>query len=306
MRENPPRNYLAVAVDEVMPDGIEQPLERLHHRLLNGAIRLEIETLAPVHVGSGAYALPDGRMMKQPILRNGVPIMPGSSLKGMCRQLHEVLTQSASPFDRDPPRPDRSRGQDAGQLRPSRSTALFGRLGMQGRLSFDDAEPVDPVELVPVDLSVPYSPQVERGRRFYGHMPAGAQQPGRIPALAIPPGMKLTTHLHLRNVQNDELGSVLLSLGLGRFDEKSTDRFDPKIGGGKYDPLGWIRFRVTGYRLRSGVTFQSTPWTEAPQKVETFCRQAIGAVHLPPNGKSALRQLVSRLQVPAKERGGSP
>jgi CRISPR/Cas system CMR subunit Cmr6 (Cas7 group RAMP superfamily) len=289
-KDPPPRNYFPLAVDQVLPNGFEQPHDLLHGALLTGSLGFEIDVLSPVHVGAGAYGLVDGRVVKAPVVRGGVPVVPGTSIKGACRQIHEVLTQSASPFDRDLPH---------GEKRRSESTALFGRLGFQGRVSFDDAVPVGPCDLVEVSLSVGYPPQAEVGRRFYGPMPEGARQPPRIPALAIPRGATLATVLRFRNVRPEELGTVLFSLGV--------DRFTPKLGGAKYDPLGWVRFRPVRYRLRGGLSYRPTSWIDSPDQVAAFCAEKTRQVasRLSQAGRSALQVLEERMQAPSSETGGA-
>jgi CRISPR/Cas system CMR subunit Cmr6 (Cas7 group RAMP superfamily) len=298
MSDLPPRNWFALAVDRVQRDGFLQAHDRIFDRpgIYTGAIEIEVVVLSPVHVGSGAWSLVDGRVVKAPVERAGQPVIPGTSIKGMCRQIHEVLTQSGSPFEEQPPKPPRrgGSGRDASPPeQPSRSGALFGLLGHQGRLSFDDAVPLEPVELETVEMSVPYPPQHGQGRRFYGPMPTGADQPPRIPALALPRGTTLRTFMRLRNVLQDELGAVLIALGLSEH--------TPKIGGGKYDPLGWVRFRVVRFLLRSGLRFDKTPWVEDPEKVTVFCGEAIAAVRLPPAGDEALRKLRKEMQAPPSE-----
>lgn len=289
-KEPPPRNYFAIDFEdrEIEHEGNFQDHDRFHPALLTGVIELEIEVLAPVHVGSGAYGMVDGKVVKELARREGAPIIPGSSLKGICRLTHEVLTYSASPFDE----------KIRKTTKPSRSGALFGLLGFASRISFDDAVSVKPVEPIVCELSVPYSPQKNVGRRFYGRMPAGANQPRTIPALAIPVGTVLRARLRFRNVLRDELGSVLLSLGV--------DRFTPKIGGAKYDPLGWVRFRPVGYRLRSPLRFAPGPWQKERGEVEKFYRSLIEAFPLQPRQrKSILERLAKELQAPPAAKGAA-
>lgn len=39
---------------------------------LTGALKLEIETLSPVHIGCGAFELYDDRIAKEPVRRGGL------------------------------------------------------------------------------------------------------------------------------------------------------------------------------------------------------------------------------------------
>ena len=284
--KNPPRNRFVITASSERQVGAFPGHDRLwidHDQILNGALRLEVETLAPVHVGSGAFTLTDlGEMAKEPVRWKGLPVLPGSSLKGICRQTHEVLTGSGSPFDE-------GKNKDK-PLSPS--ATLFGSFKAQGRLSFDDAVPLEPVEPVLIRLSVPYEPDEPKGRRFYGPMRTGADQEPKIPALALPGGIRLRTTLRFRNVQAYELGVVLMALGFG------DPSFDLKVGGGKYDAFGWVKFHATEYRFLAGLRAGTTPWSPA----EAFCQRLLKAAFLPPAGKLALKEFQRRMQIPAHER----
>lgn len=165
----------------------------------------------------------------------------------MCRQIFEALTASGSPFDSSEHHHAARRGDPSPAL--SAAAAVFGTLGLQGRVSFDDAVPIgsaEPaqVEPEPIRLSTGYPPRKALGRRFYGPLPDGTEQPPTVPALALPAATVLTTTLRFRNLAWRELGLILTSLGV--------DRFTPRLGGGKYDDFGWVRFRATALRLRAG------------------------------------------------------
>ena len=287
MNENPPRNVFPIAVTEPQkfldfPDG-----RRFASGFWTGAMRLQITTLSPLHTGAGNYGLGEGGgLVKLLARRHGIPIVPGSSIKGALRQIHEVITQSLGPFDRDPA----GRGEA-----PTMSTRVFGSLRHQGRISFDDAVPQAPPPGDQVELSVPYPPPKDNqlGRRFYRRLPRGAEQEGTIPAEAIPAGVTLHSVLRFWNMLPDELGSVLAALGL--------DRFTPRLGGGKYDDLGWVRFRVTAYRRRQGLLHLEDGWVEDPASVAETTAMLRGLFRPKDGGVTALRTLEKELQGPEPE-----
>jgi hypothetical protein len=290
----PPRNYFGIPpVDRVNRATAPVYHETLQARgLLTGALEVEIEALSPVHVGCGAFELLGDRIVKEPIRRGGALVIPGASIKGMCRQTFEALTASGSPFDRD----ESHRAGRPGQPTPGVSAAasLFGTLGLQGRVSFDDAVPVGPAapaELRPeaIALSVAYAPRTAVGRRFYGLLPQGADQPPTIPALAIPAGSLLLSHLRFRNLARQEMGGLLTSLGVGLF--------TPRLGGGKYDDFGWVRFRPRAVRLR-GSGLEASEWERSPGAVEAFVKECRDQVRLAGSGRDALDTLIRKLQFP--------
>lgn len=297
-RKNPPRNRFAFQVSQ-RPTSVEPPSHaQLGGRVgeqdrLWGSIRLEIETLSSVYVGSGSFTLGEkSDLARQTVRRKNCPIIPGSSIKGSCRLIYEVLTSSQAPgFNQCDP-----------------AGALFGALGYRGRASFDDAVPTQPCKPKEIKLSVAYPPRRKvQGRRFYGAQPKEAVQPQQIPTLAIPSGTLLETYLRFRNVSPGEAGGLLRSLGIASIDPEE-DGFTPKLGGGKYDPFGWVRFRVAGLLLREGRenTFalprHRKEWASDPQVIEGFLRRVIRAFHPTPEGAQFLAKLTERMQAPTDER----
>lgn len=286
-RKNPPRNRFGIPPKGPKPPGVPAVLhDRLNPEKLSGVLRLEVRTLTPLHVGTGAFTVTGGELAKDLLRRDGRPVVPGSSIKGICRQTYEALTNSPPPFGDFP----KGRGRLA-----SPAGSLFGALGLEGRLSFDDAVPAAEIEPVKIRLSVAYPPRKPLGRRFYGRMPAGALQPKTIPALAIPAGKTLETALHFRNLEHRDLGGVLMALGV--------DRFTPRLGGAKYDDYGWVRFGVIGFRLRGGFRFGESRWQGGEAEVAAFVERCAGAVSLTPEGGEVLKTLTDRLQSPANPQG---
>jgi hypothetical protein len=235
----PPRNHFGQTLTGPKCDATDPGHASLLSGRFTGSITLRIEVLSPVLVGIGEFEPHENRLVRAAATRAGVPVIPGSSLKGACRQVFESLTDSDSPFDR------------VRHASPSGASALFGRLGHQGRAGFDDALPLAPVRFVTVRVSVPYPPQAETGRRFYGLLPEGAQQERVIPAQALPTGACLETHLRVRNASREELGGILVSLGV--------EAFVLRLGGGKYDGYGCVRVSVIGFALREGGRSAFTP-----------------------------------------------
>ena len=260
-----------------------------HDRLLSdrvtGALTLHLDVLSPVHVGTGEFEPHDGRLVRTAVTRATLPVIPGTSLKGACRQVFESLTDSDSPFTKDNHKCATGR---------SRASALFGDLGHHGHAGFDDAEPVEPVTLSLIHLSVPYPPQHATGRRFYGLLPAGAQQERRIPALAIPAGARLRSSLRVRNVSPDELGGLLVSLGVGFF--------VLRVGGGRYDGYGCVRVSVVDFALRTGAAFTRAAVESRPDTVAQSAATWIQAFR-PTCRQDRLDELCRRLVEPSADRG---
>ncbi len=297
MAELAPRNHVPQALASAPKCAASDPRhDRLLSDRLTGALALQLDVLSPVHVGTGEFEPHDGRLTRAAITRAGVPVIPGTSLKGACRQVFESLTDSDSPFDRDGcrcPRPPRKADDKSPRLR-SRAAALFGELGHQGHAGFDDAEPIAPVTLSLIHLSVPYPPQHATGRRFYGLLPAGAQQERQVPALAIPAGARLRSSLRLRNVTPEELGGLLVSLGVGLF--------VLRVGGGRYDGYGCVRVSVVDFALRTGAAVTRAAVESRAETVAQSVTTWIQAFR-PTCREEHLDELCRRLVEPAGDRG---
>lgn len=288
MPDAAPRNHFPVPHAAVKGDAPQIDHGRLDPQRSTGALTLRLEVLAPLHAGTGEFEPVGTRLVRVAMSRGGRPVVPGSTIKGACRQTYEALTDSDSPFPSD---------RLASRGGSSASAALFGSLGYQGRVGFDDAELTEPVRLVEVLLSQTYPPRDKTGRRFYGLLPAGAAQERLIPAWAIPAGSFLRTQLRVRNVDEREIGGVLLSLGVGRF--------VLRLGGGRYDGYGCVRVALDRYALRSGTTWRRPEWIGEPAAVNSFRDRCLAAFEPTPAGKAALALLCEKLVAPPLSPGGA-
>jgi len=301
MAERPIRNHVVIAHASVRRETDPVAHRTFWSDTLTGAIELELETLDPVIVGTGAYALSEGGLARQAMRSAGELVVPGTSIKGTCRQIHEVLTSSGTPFDTDEAlhfaedaegRPD--------PLSPellSASSALFGTLGYRGRVSFDDARSRDPLEPEIVELSVAYPPPEhpeEVGRRFYGVLPEEVARDRPITAVAIPKGARLVTRLRFWNVEEAELGGVLSSLGVGPSLHRGDDGFAPRLGGGKYDGHGRVLVHPRRYLLREAMPARERSWVEGEEAEKFFkgCLEKLGRDR--PDGFRQLEKLFEK------------
>lgn len=268
----PPRNHFGVrrgapvspTIQPVYHDRLAQQRDGV--ALRSGDIGLRVVLCESVHVGSGHFVLDTkGKAVKDTMRSLGVPVIPGSSIKGCCRQVYELLTRSqqgsGEPVGMSHRRTIEMHRRKGQALSPA--AALFGCLGYEGRASFDDAVPVEKVSLERRTISTAYPPKkrIQGTYKFYGDLPREASQPRRIAAFAIPSGTTLATRLRLRNVSDGEISDLLLSLGVGRF--------TPRIGGAKYDALGRVSFEVRSYRLCQGLA-GSTASSERVEDVNAF------------------------------------
>lgn len=179
--------------------------------------------------------------------RAGVPVLPGSGLKGAVRTLYEILSSSCDPL--------------AGGCRPSRglceACALFGALGWTGRVDFEDAVPAQEGAVVVRAEALPegWMPKPDRTPgdfRLYDLGQARFTPPGATRSEPAPRKLRrevcrgrFRTRLRFTNATPGELGRVLLCLGLG---PRPSLHFWLRVGGLKFDGQGAVAVAVEGLR----------------------------------------------------------
>lgn len=179
----------------------------------------------------------------------GTPVIPGSGIKGAVRNLYELLSFSCDPFARH----DRCRAASCCD-----ACLLFGLLSRTGRVGFDDARPATPEsERVEVrEVPIPWTPQKPTGDvSLYDFQEA--MQFDRDRKVFVKSLKELSrevftgtfeTRMTFWNVTREELGRLLLSMGVGT-DE--TTAFFLRLGGVKYDGKGAVKVRPQALTLAS-------------------------------------------------------
>ncbi len=88
--------YTFVPILPVRPEDRREivPHNRIDLHRLTGRLVLELEVITPLHIGSGSYRLNEGQIVSALMRRDQVPVIPGSSLKGVVRSLAEAASRS--------------------------------------------------------------------------------------------------------------------------------------------------------------------------------------------------------------------
>jgi hypothetical protein len=176
-------------------------------------------------------------------------VIPGSGIKGAVRTVFELLSFSCNPFDA---------GDRCTRASCCAACSLFGLLGWNGRVSFSDAVPARPgsvqvrVEKVPIPWQ-PDGSKTDGDFRVYDLEEARMLDPDRRVWTKRPKELArevftgdLETRMTFWNATAEELGQLLLSMGLGP-DEGS--RFLLRLGGVKYDGKGGVQATPREIRL---------------------------------------------------------
>jgi RAMP superfamily protein len=175
----------------------------------------------------------------------GTPVIPGSGIKGAVRNLYELLSFSCDPFARS-----------CNARSCCDACSLFGVLGRSGRVGFDDARPAgrEAVQVEVREVPVPWSPQKPQGDvSLYDFQEAKQFDRDRKVFVNLPKELSrevfvgtFETRLTFWNVTQEELGRLLLSMGIGA--DEAT-RFFLRLGGVKYDGKGAVRVRPRALTL---------------------------------------------------------
>jgi hypothetical protein len=225
--------------------------------LFTGTLGLRL-VIAPgqyVSPGTGRLALTGGGegggeiVAQQAATARGLPVLPGSGIKGAVRTLYELLSFSCDPFDRE--------GERCLPAACCDACSLFGLFNHSGRLSFADAVAAEPeggrveVQMVPV----PWTPNAGKTPgefRLYDLAEAALPGAGRPAEEKQPKELArqvylgtFETRMAFTNLEPAELGRVLLAMGVGT---DRTTRFSLRLGGVKYDGKGAVK--VVPHHLR--------------------------------------------------------
>ena len=158
----------------------------------------------------------------------GIPVIPGSGIKGAVRTIYELLSFSCDPFSRS-----------CSARSCCDACSLFGVLGRSGRVGFDDARPAKAGVRVEVrEVTVPYPPpRLECDVCLYD-LRETAQRNGDRRKLSREVFVGIfETRMSFWNVTTEELGRLLFCMGIG-LDEAT--RFFLRLGGVKYEGKGGV------------------------------------------------------------------
>lgn len=209
-------------------------------------------------VGSGFYEYSNATLWMTFFRVNGVPSIPGTSLKGAIRSIAEAISNSCvSQMQKEESvSKDYRRCQNVENLCPA--CRIFGAMGFRGRVSFSDALSQGKVQTKIVQIGALFKPQKYEGRKFYQSGSAAFSEDTtpkeNHQCLEVVPGnTKFTTTLSFENLTRGELGLVFSALGWGFENDKAAPLFFPKIGGAKPRCFGSVRFEIEQISLLSSL-----------------------------------------------------
>jgi hypothetical protein len=245
-------------------DRVASPrLDRIDPRRWTGVLTLTwtFPRESPLVVGNGRLTLHEERafgrrmvagqrMQNEPVRElvldvvrrgtEGMPVIPGSSIKGAVRQVYEVMTPSCEPFRDGACRP-RPPGLEA-----CPACSLFGGAGLAARATFHEAVPeAEAWRRQIVRRSVPQGWEAQKPEalsvRMYGQGKARNRE-----GLAAENERTWAAHgtftarIRLLGASDDELGLLFASMGIGWDGEGPALR----LGGRKFHGFGGASVRL--------------------------------------------------------------
>ncbi len=240
-------------VVELIPKQAE-PVERergqhhLNQQRLTGRLAFDLVAFQPIHVGSGmllppeALGLSSDSLLVKAFFRIGETLtLPGSSLKGAIRALVEMFTHSC--VCKTTVRWKRDEENDYGEcsfharrhygdLCPA--CKLFGAMGYQGQVRFDDAPQVEGNRQV-YKIPAQYKPVPDRDYRRYYPYDLTDTREREWPLEVAADNARFAAQAQFTNLTQGELGTVLIALGHGEW------KLRPRFGAGKSSGLGGMR-----------------------------------------------------------------
>jgi len=251
-----PKPYALVPVPEEEPKRINVG-DRPHDKFFGYAGRL-VFTLEVVSewlfVGSGDYDFNGERVWHKFFRKDGVPAIPGTSVKGAVRSVAEAISNSClSHVDKKLIRTILEAIKNSSH-KPCRGETLcpacriFGSVGYKGRVSFFDATPLGNLKLEKVQVGELWSPSVnitntidKWSRKFYKagrfRNPEGSRNVRLVEA--APKGSKFNGAVAFQSLSKDELGLLLTAMGVNQ-----NWSFVLKLGGAKPRCLGAAKLEV--------------------------------------------------------------
>ena len=190
--------------------------------LHTGYIEGTIQTLTDTHIGTGAHAIVDKQLVLGNIVNpQGYPIIPASSIKGYLRNMVATIA-----------------GDSIKTRNPTFSDYIFGMMSNRSKVSVGEALNTHSKSSVVTTVPRRFPPHDNNqdSRRFYPHRDRILNDnSGAVPIAVIPPRTEFSWRMSYQNLNDLQLGSLLIALGYNRAD------FAFKLGGAKAFGCGSVQ-----------------------------------------------------------------
>jgi len=192
---------------------------------LSGKATIILTAIEPLHIGSGLIVRKNGQLAQAlQRLRHGRIVIPGSSIKGVIKHYMRIyLTEDVI-------------------------NKIFGPADGASKCQFSDAVPIsEEIKTEIRNIKERYGPRlcpqvIKEGIKFYfnsSEVTSGKPLRDGETLEIIPANSKFKFEINFRNMSEEELGALFLSMGMEKDNEHGL-----KIGGAKSQGLGLVKFEV--------------------------------------------------------------
>ncbi|MGF1482360.1 MAG: RAMP superfamily CRISPR-associated protein [Cyanophyceae cyanobacterium] len=287
--------------------------EAYKEELINGKLSLDLTVQTSSFVATGHIVLGSDVSANVPLIktayhRNQKLLIPGSSLKGAVRSAYEAITKSCLcktkatvPDEYSECRVTRKNRESEELVCPA--CQVFGAMGWQGIVSFPDVvgeQASDNIGFVP---SL-YKPQPDRGtikgRKFYHHyIEVDNKAEKGLDAQIATRNYVFKTTLHLKNISQTQLGTLLIVLG-----QDARYPMALKVGGGKPIGMGTMTVSVKSLEKHQNLKERYSSYFSqecdrlTDEELKSFVDRVIASAHKSLVEKQQLEKLAEILKWP--------
>lgn len=228
----------------------------------NGYVDLKITCYTDIYIGSGfAYMSENNKqLVYQTIMYDGKPIIPGSSLKGVVRNLASAASNGCLPEikykNSDARYPYGIKNIKCNSEKSCIVCDIFGAMSKGSKVMFSDLHS-DNAKLVVRELNEQHSPQniytekdgTAKGYKLY-KIGENNYNMKKIRVQVVAKGAVFTGRVHFKRLTEEELSLFMFALGL---DDSSDTEILLKIGGFKNEGIGEIDVKSSGFNCSGNI-----------------------------------------------------
>ena len=219
----------------------------------SGYVDLKLTCCTDIYIGSGFSQMPENgkQLVYQTMTYDGKAVIPGSSFKGVVRNLASAVSNSCLPFlpqkDKDVPAryPDGISNISCKDGRYCIVCDIFGAMSKGSKVMFSDMYSENAIFYIK-ELNAQYGPKpvytdkhgIAKGYKFFMTGEHSYEMPSKIKARVVKKGAVFTGRVHFKKITEEELALLMFSLGLN--DVEGQD-IVLKIGGFKNEGMGEVK-----------------------------------------------------------------
>lgn len=204
----------------------------------NGYIDLQLTLCTDAHIGSGYTSFDkNGKLLKYEVIKyNDKSIIPGSSFKGVVRQIAEIASGSCDPYNRC-------------NIKKEKLCIVcntFGTMGWASRVIFPDfLSDNAQTKVVELNKQFPAKKTEPNHYKLYKTGKNNYKMPDRIRVEVITENSSFSGRIYFKELSEEQLALLMFSLGLNDY---KNETINLKIGGYKNEGLGETFVKATAFK----------------------------------------------------------